>query len=356
MTALLRLHQLTKRFAPHLPPAVAEVSFAVQPGEIFALLGPSGCGKTTILRLIAGFERADQGQIFLQDRLVEDQHLHVPPERRGIGFVFQDYALFPHLTVLQNVMFGLHRLPRSDRRERALKVLELVEMTTFRDRKPAEISGGQQQRVALARSLAPEPTLLLLDEPFSNLDTALRVSTRQEMRDLFKRTGMSAVLVTHDQEEAFSFADRIGVMSVGRLEQVGTAEDVYYRPRTAFVAQFLGQTNLFPADAKGWVAETPFGSLPLHRRAQGPSLLSLRAEHLSLESSQPGAATGQITVREFKGGYLTFRVRLAGLEYTVRTDHRCPLQVGQSVRLVPTEPAVVLETAPPLRPEVLKRV
>lgn len=356
MTALLRLHHLTKRFAPDLPPAVAEVSLAVWPGEIFALLGPSGCGKTTTLRLIAGFERADQGQIFLQDTLVEDQHLHVPPERRGIGVVFQDYALFPHLTVLQNVMFGLHRLSRSDRRGRALKVLELVEMTALQDRKPAELSGGQQQRVALARSLAPEPTLLLLDEPFSNLDTALRVSTRQEMRDLFKRTGMSAVLVTHDQEEALSFADRIGVMSAGRLEQVGTAEEVYHRPRTAFVAQFLGQTNLFPAHAKGWVAETPFGCLPLTQQTHGPILLSLRAEHLSLEASQPGEGTGQITMREFKGGYLTFRVRLADVEYIVRTDHRCPLQEGQPVRLVPLEPAVVLEPSLPLTSSALKSV
>ena len=215
MSMILQVDGLTKHFEPEAPPVVSEVGFAVEDGEIFALLGPSGCGKTTTLRCIAGFERSDAGTVSLQDRLLTGPGVHVPPEQRGVGLVFQDFALFPHLSVLENVMFGLPKKPAADRERRAREALKMVGLDGLGDRAPHNLSGGQQQRVALARTLAPQPGLILLDEPFSNLDALLRQGTRQEVRTLLKKQGMSAVLVTHDQEEALSFADRIGVMRRG---------------------------------------------------------------------------------------------------------------------------------------------
>ena len=224
MQPLLSICNITKRFARNLPPVVEDLCFEVYAGEIFALLGPSGCGKTTTLRLIAGFERADAGEICVDGQCFEGSKVHLPPETRDIGIVFQEYALFPHLNVSQNVAFGLKKLPAKLRDERVMAVLEMVSMTAFKDRKPHELSGGQQQRVALARSIAPSPKLILLDEPFSNLDAGMRHSTREEIRTLLKEAGMSAVVVTHDQEEALCFADRLGVMQDGRIEQIGIPE------------------------------------------------------------------------------------------------------------------------------------
>ncbi|WP_027891458.1 ABC transporter ATP-binding protein [Calidithermus chliarophilus] len=331
---VLRVEGLTKRFHPSIPAVVDHVSFGVAPGEIFALLGPSGCGKTTTLRLIAGFERPDGGQVWLGG----ENLTHRPPEKRGIGFVFQDYALFPHLSVFENVAFGLRNLSPARRRERVEEVLSLVGLTVFRDRRPHELSGGQQQRVALARAIAPGPKVVLLDEPFSSLDAGLRQATRDEVRELLKRSGIGAVLVTHDQEEALSFAERLAVMRAGSLEQVGTPEEVYARPRTPFVAQFLGRTNLIPGEAHGIEAETPLGSVRLAEGALGPVLLSLRPEALALE---PGGE-GVVMSREFKGHDLTYRVRLAGRDYVVQADPHCPCRPGDKVRLEARDPAVVV--------------
>ena len=189
MNSLLSLHNVTKHFVPLPAPVVDDVSFEVNAGEIFALLGPSGCGKTTTLRLIAGFERVNAGEIRLEDRCIESPSIHAPPETREIGLVFQNYALFPHLNVLDNVAFGLKRLPPNVRLDRGLEVLEMVGLAEFRDRRPHDLSGGEQQRVALARSIAPSPKLILLDEPFSNLDAGLRQSTRKEVRELLKDAG-----------------------------------------------------------------------------------------------------------------------------------------------------------------------
>ncbi|AEB12470.1 ABC transporter ATP-binding protein [Marinithermus hydrothermalis] len=347
---MLQVTNLTKRFGPGLPPVVEGLEFTVAPGEILALLGPSGCGKTTTLRLIAGFERADSGEVRLQGHLLTGPHTHVPPERRGIGFVFQDYALFPHLSVLGNVMFGLAHLPPRERKARALEVLDLVGVTLFKDRMPHELSGGQQQRVALARTLAPAPRLILLDEPFSNLDVALRSTTREEVRAILKASGTSAVLVTHDQEEALSFADRLAVMRSGRIEQIGTPEEVYHRPRTPFVAQFLGRTNLIPAQAEGRYAVSPLGRLELDRACRGQVLLSLRPEHLELVPAN-GEVSGEVIAREFKGHDLTYRVRLGDAVYLVQTDYTKRFELGARVRLVPREAAVVVGSGGPLDPE-----
>ena len=349
MQPLLSIRNMTKRFVRNLP-VVEDLCFEVYTGEIFALLGPSGCGKTTTLRLIAGFERADAGEICVDGRCFEGSKTHLPPEARDIGIVFQEYALFPHLNVLENVAFGLKKLPAKLRDERAMTVLEMVGMTIFKDRKPHQLSGGQQQRVALARSIAPNPKLILLDEPFSNLDAGLRHSTREEIRVLLKNAGMSAVFITHDQEEALCFADRLAVMHDGRIEQIGTPETVYRRPQTPFVADFLGATNLIDGEAEGDCAETPLGRFRIAPSARGKVLLSVRPEHLIMVQSDPTGQSngvGEIVMREFKGHDLTYRVKIGAENYVVQTDYCCPLQVGAQVTLQAVEPAVVVKQDEP---------
>ena len=350
MQPLLSIRNMTKRFVRNLP-VVEDLCFEVYTGEIFALLGPSGCGKTTTLRLIAGFERADAGEICVEGRCFEGSKTHLPPEARDIGIVFQEYALFPHLNVLENVAFGLKKLPAKLRDERAMTVLEMVGMTVFKDRKPHQLSGGQQQRVALARSIAPNPKLILLDEPFSNLDAGLRHSTREEIRVLLKNAGMSAVFITHDREEALCFADRLAVMHDGRIEQIGTPETVYRRPQTPFVADFLGATNLIDGEAEGDYAETPLGRFQIAPSARGKVLLSVRPEHLIMvQSDATGQSNGvgEIVMREFKGHDLTYRVKIGAENYVVQTDYCCPLQVRAQVTLRAVEPAVVVKQNEPL--------
>lgn len=351
MQPLLSIRNITKRFAHNLPPVVEDLSFEVYAGEIFALLGPSGCGKTTTLRLIAGFERANAGEIRMEGQCFADSNVHLPPEVRGVGIVFQEYALFPHLNVLQNVAFGLKKLPAKLRDERVMTVLDMVGMTPFKDRKPHQLSGGQQQRVALARSIAPSPKLILLDEPFSNLDAGMRHSTREEIRALLKGAGMSAVFVTHDQEEALCFADRLAVMQDGRIEQIGTPEKVYHRPQTPFVADFLGVTNLITGEAEGDCAQTPLGRFRIAPSARGKVLLSIRPEHLVMVQSDTAGqnnGVGKIVMRDFKGHDLTYRVKIGTRNYVVQTDYCCPLQVGAQVTLQAVEPAVVVKQEEPL--------
>ena len=346
MEQLLNVHHITKRFARDLPPVVEDVSFEVYSGEIFALLGPSGCGKTTTLRLIAGFERADTGNIYLEKQHFEGEGVHLPPEARGIGIVFQEYALFPHLNVWGNTAFGLNKLPSRLRHKRVMDVLEMVGLTAFKNRKPHELSGGQQQRVALARSIAPSPKLILLDEPFSNLDAGLRHETREEVRTLLKRASMSAVLVTHDQEEALSFADRLAVMQHGRIEQTGLPEEVYCRPQTPFAANFLGKTNLISGKAHGDYAETSLGTFQINPDARGNVLLSIRPEHLIMvppDMRNLNGGVGEIVTREFKGHDLTYCVQISGRDYFVQTDYRSPFQTGDQVRLNAVQSAVVVE-------------
>ena len=264
--ALVHLEHVTKRFGADRPPATDGLSFTVESGRILALLGPSGCGKTTTLRLIAGFETPDQGRIAIAGQTVADadRGIHVEPEARGVGVVFQDYALFPHLTIAQNVGFGLERTSRSERRARVAQVLDLVSLTDFAERYPHELSGGQQQRVAVARALAPAPALILLDEPFSNLDADLRAQMRDEVEKILRATGTTAIFVTHDQEEAFTIADQVGVLDQGRLEQVGAPEVIYHNPATPFVAEFVGAADFLPGlvSREGIVTEIGvFGNL-----------------------------------------------------------------------------------------------
>lgn len=340
---LLKISGLTKSF-DQSGPVVNEVSFNVERNEIFALLGPSGCGKTTTLRLIAGFEKCEAGEVHIDGELVECQAKSLSPQKREIGFVFQDFALFPHMTALENVAFSLREIEKKKRPLIAEEVLCRTGMEKYKHRMPDELSGGQQQRVALARALAPKPRLVLMDEPFSGLDAMLRDTTRKEVRTILKKSGMSAILVTHDQEEALSFADRIAVMNSGQIEQIGTPEEVYYNPKTQFVAQFLGRTNLFRAHADGSEqVETRFGSVRLNKKASGLILCSIRPEHLTIERSLNGEDSGIITGREFRGHDITYHVLFRGDKYIVHTDNRLLFDVNEAVIVKPLEPAIVLE-------------
>ncbi|MFD9632460.1 ABC transporter ATP-binding protein [Streptomyces violascens] len=260
------------------------VDLTVDNGALACVLGPSGCGKSTLLRVIAGFHPAARGQVALGGRVIDDGRRRLPAERRRIGYVPQDGALFPHLTVAQNIGFGL---PRAKRRERAAELLHLIGLDSLGDRHPHQLSGGQQQRVALARALAPEPELLLLDEPFSALDAALRGDLRAEVAATLRRAGTTAVLVTHDQEEALSFADTIAVIRTGQVIQQAPPEQLYQEPADADVARLIGEANLLPARLDGTQAETALGPLPLTRTTSvtGPATVMLRPRQLQLSTT-----------------------------------------------------------------------
>jgi iron(III) transport system ATP-binding protein len=291
---VLHLEGVTKRYSRGHAPAVVGVDLGVAEGEVLGLVGESGCGKSTLLRLVAGLEVPDQGTIRVAGRPVAGPGAWVPPERRGVGMVFQDFALFPHLRAADNVAYGLTALPRRDRRGRANEVLELVGLSGLGDRYPHQLSGGQQQRVALARALAPEPRLLLLDEPFSNLDSALKRVLRQELGEILRRTGITAILVVHDAEDVLALADRVAVMRGGRIRQVETPDFLYRQPRDEYVARFFGETNILNARPRDAGFETAIGFIPCAHAAgrSGPVRLCLRPEdfHLSMDRSDESLA------------------------------------------------------------------
>jgi iron(III) transport system ATP-binding protein len=296
---------LTKRFGTVV--AVDRVDLDVHGGEVLALLGPSGCGKTTTLRLIAGFERPDEGTIALDGTDVAGPGRFVPAERRRVGVVFQDYALFPHLTVARNVGYGVER---SQRRDRVAAMLELVGLADEADRFPHELSGGQQQRVALARALAPEPALVLLDEPFSNLDAALRADVRAEVRAILADAKATTVVVTHDQEEALSIADRIAVMRDGRILQIDAPLDVYARPDERFVATFVGDADVLPGHADNSTVVTAIGTLRLDAPARPGSVdVVVRPERVRLRLDSAGE--GVVSDITYFGHDQLIAVRLA---------------------------------------------
>ena len=300
---LLTLEHVTKRFEAGGAPAVDDLSLAVERGRILALLGPSGCGKTTTLRLIAGFETPNAGRITIAGRTVADARdgAHVEPEARGVGIVFQDYALFPHLTVGENVAFGLPRSGRSARGERVGQILDLVGLAELTDRYPHELSGGQQQRVAVARALAPAPAVILLDEPFSNLDADLRAQMRDEVEKILRSTGTTAIFVTHDQEEAFTIADQVGVLDCGRLEQLGPPEAIYHHPATPFVAEFVGAADFLPGivTSQGIVTEIGvFGNVEAREPGEKVRVM-IRPDDVTFVPDPQGEA--MILRRSFRG-------------------------------------------------------
>lgn len=331
---MLTLENLTRRFGKTT--AVDDLSLKVAPGELLSLLGPSGCGKTTTLRMIAGFETPTSGRIRLDGREVT----MLRPERRGVGMVFQSYALFPHMNVAENVAFGLRAggVSGARARERTERALERVELAGYGLRRVQELSGGQQQRVALARALAPEPTLLLLDEPLSNLDAALRERTRTELRGLLKGLETTAVFVTHDQEEAFALSDRVAVLDAGRLCQVGAPESLYARPATPFVAAFLGRASFLPARVEERRGERaiclfPGGALWEAHLSEGANLpigsavtVMIRPEALRMRRAEAGddgdgrgvEMQGRVVERRFAGAATFYRLAADGEEVLVQ--------------------------------------
>ncbi|TAK30426.1 MAG: ABC transporter ATP-binding protein [Chloroflexota bacterium] len=290
--------------------AVDGLSLGLAEGEILALLGPSGCGKTTTLRLIAGFERPDQGSIKLGGRVVANDGVWIPPEHRGVGMVFQDYALFPHLTVEANVGFGLVSQPHARRKQRAREMLELVGLAGLESRYPHELSGGQQQRVALARALAHSPVVVLLDEPFSNLDADMRAQVRGEVQSILRKTGSTSVFVTHDQEEAMDIADRVAVLNHGRLEQLNTPEAVYHTPATRFVADFVGQADFLPGTVRAEGIDTEIGFMEGETNlSEGTEVdVMVRPDDLDIVPSPQGTAV--VAKRQFRGATNLYTLHL----------------------------------------------
>src|SRR5918999_2085388 len=327
--SMIRLEGVTKRFGATT--AVDEASLCIDYGEVVALLGPSGCGKTTLLRLIAGFEDPDGGTVDVAGRRVAGRGTWVPPEQRRVGMVFQDYALFPHLTVAENVGFGL---PRRARAGRVAELLAVVGLDALGRRYPHELSGGQQQRVALARALAPAPELVLLDEPWSNVDPFLRETLRAEVAEIIRPLGVTVVLVTHDREEAFSVADRIALMRDGTVVQEGTAEELYFAPASRWAAEFVGAGNLLRGTIVDGRVETPVGAFPANGSsgATGANVL-VRPELLELEPDPAGPA--EVVAREFRGHDVFYRVLLDGVELVSQrpSTEVVPLGSRVSIRL-----------------------
>ena len=326
--------------------ALDGVDLMVEPGTLHALLGPSGCGKTTLLRTIAGFERPDRGEVRIAKALVCGSGRWVPPERRGVGMVFQDYALFPHLTVAENVAFGLRS---ADSATRVGSLLETVGLSAHRMRLPHELSGGEQQRVALARALAPRPKAVLLDEPFSNLDARLRHQLRGEVRDILQAEGVTAVFVTHDQSEAFAIGDRISLIFSGRVAQSGSPSDVYERPRSLEVADFVGRTNLLPGVAHGRTAGSVVGELPLQEEAEGAVTLVVRPEQIVLGDAAPCAGPeGTVTQVVYLGDRAEISLSLSQTTLVASVSFPQPRpRVGETVRLAVRGAVCALPAAAP---------
>ena len=320
--------------------AVLELHLTAKAGQILALLGPSGCGKTTTLRLIAGFEQPDDGEISIGSRLVSSPTSSVPPERRRIGMVFQEGALFPHLTVEQNVGYGLRR--EQGRAGRIEDALALVGLSSMRKRMPHELSGGQQQRVALGRALVPRPDILLLDEPFSNLDAKLSEQLRGDVAEILRSSGVTAVFVTHDQEAALHVGDAVALMNEGRVEQVGSPASIFHTPATRYAAEFLGTVDFLPVRFEHGILASELGPMDqalvssLDLNGSVSHLLEIMVRPDCLECFPDGDGDGVILDREFRGAFYLYRIRLAsGNQVRCLMSHIVELPVGApvSVRL-----------------------
>lgn len=331
----LEVRNLVKRFHDASQSAVDDISFDLKEGEILALVGPSGCGKTTTLRLIAGLERPDSGSIHLNDRIVASDSVFVPPEERGVGMVFQDYALFPHLNVYENVAFGLRGKKLAEIRTIVGEMLHMVGLLSFSKRYLHELSGGERQRVALARALAPRPVLVLMDEPFSSLDADLRAEVREHVRGILKSMRATVVFVTHEQEEALFMGDRLAVLQHGRLEQIDSPEQIFHDSRTRFVAEFMGDSDFLPGVAVPGGIQTEIGLLeqPVDLPVSSPVEIALRADDVGFYVD--GEGNSVIVERFFRGAFNLYRLRLdSGTILHAFSEHTKIIPTGTRVRSV----------------------
>ena len=344
---IIELNDITEIYPECVCPAVCDVSFTVEAGEIVTLLGPSGCGKTTLLRLIAGLEKPDSGEITIRGEKVAASDSWVPPEKRNVGMVFQDYALFPHLSVEDNVGFALDDKEKD--KNKVQNTLKLVGLADQAKKNPAELSGGQQQRVALARALARDPAVVLLDEPFSNLDMNLREKMRREVTEIIRKSGATAIFVTHDQEEALSISDRIVVMNGGIVEQIGSPREIYELPETTFVASFVGQSNILTGTIgeDGASVITELGTFPCHhihnKKAGEKVTISVRPE--SFELDKQGLIKGTIENIFYKGNTIDaiINVNETDDELLIHIHPEIEVETGEevSVKILPNFVAVV---------------
>ena len=333
MNPYLEAIAVTKTFGDVV--ALDDATIGVAEGSSLVLLGPSGCGKTTLLRIISGLETPDAGSVIAAGQGLTAPGSFVPPEERRVGMVFQDWALFPHMTVARNVAFGLSREEiESGRVEEAL---DMVGLAGYGDRYPDALSGGQAQRVAVARALAPRPRVMLFDEPFSNLDAELRVQVRSEVSALLHEVGMTSIFVTHDQEEAFVVGETVAVMREGRVLQVGTPADIYSNPATPWVATFVGEANLIAGEAHNGSIETMVGSIPAADLVQGSCQAVVRPEHLVVAAGEAGT----IASVEFYGHDSSYEVAMNGTTYSVRAAAAPRFTTGDAVSLSYVGPAVV---------------
>ncbi len=330
----IRLASVNKRFGEIR--ALDDASLAVERGELLAVLGPSGCGKSTLLRVLMGFESPESGEVTVGGRVLSgDGRPSVPPNRRHIGMVVQDYALFPHLSALRNVEFGLHTLARSERKRVAQQALDLVGLSHREEAFAHQLSGGEQQRVALARALAPEPDVVLLDEPFSSLDASLRAGLRRDVHEILREVDATAILVTHDQEEALSMADRVAVMRDGRIVQIGEPQEIYWQPVDKWVAEFVGDVNLLRGEVKSGRVSTDLGLIALpHDVVEGEHAVALRPEQLEVTSNPTGGF--EVVEREFYGHDIMYRIKAADGSTLIAQRPSLELcEVGERVDVVP---------------------
>lgn len=326
--------------------ALYELDLSIQDGEFLAILGPSGCGKTTLLRLLAGFESPTAGTIVLDEAEVASAGTIVPPEKRNVGMVFQSFALWPHLSVKEHIQFPLdhHRFVdrqlKTNMEKRIQEVLEMVDLEKFMDRLPGELSGGQKQRVSLARAIAPKPKLLLMDEPLSNLDAELRMDMRREIQKLHQLTEASIVYVTHDQGEALAMANRIVVMNKGRIEQIGTPEEIYYHPETPFVATFVGKANLFTGKWDGDFftfenSERKWRDWGITQQLKDKNIYILRPEQVTLSSPTAGDLVGVIKTKQFQGKENHYSIDVNGKLIIAHLPIHMQFEVGSEVAISP---------------------
>ena len=361
-TPVIQLDGVSKSYRPGRVKALVDVSLDVREGEILTVLGPSGCGKTTTLRLIAGFEVPDKGRIFIGGREVAGAGCWVPPERRGVGMVFQNHALFPHLTVGENVTFGLDAVAKAHRASRAREILRSLDLAACYDRYPHELSGGQQQRVSLARALAPEPVVVLMDEPFSNLDAHLRNQVRDEVVSILRQAGVTCVLVSHDQRDALAISDRVAVVNRGRVEQIGTPREIYKHPESVFVATFVGRTNLLRGVVQGddGCVLTDFGSFCRVDRlgfASGSEVMvAVRPDGFETCREPEGVLHGRIISTTYTGARIEAEVAMPSdhggdRHLVVHLSPSRHYEVGErlSFRLVPEFASVVRNSCATLR-------